>query len=212
VLHRVCKANRESEGPAPRARKLVGIGDNYSGNRNYTNLYFISEMVAWGWYDEVELLFGPVGHTHNGIDSQHSIHNKQLLSQPHYQLADILKAFTVWTPSTRPGHCVLEGTHDWVSHYKGLSFPLFPFLLKVAWYFLLQLGHNNPIVGMNARDPITESLTTFGFRIARTQENKYFYMVIDFILFLEHCTMQDSLLVHSRSHARKNCLAWWGQQ
>lgn len=31
-----------------------------------------------GWYDEVLLLYGPVGHTHNGIDADHKIHNQDL--------------------------------------------------------------------------------------------------------------------------------------
>jgi hypothetical protein len=96
----VLKANRECGGEAARARKLTIIGDNYSENRNYTILFFLSELVAWGWYDEVEVLFGPVGHTHNGIDSTHMIHNVYLLgssSGPSWHIADLMKKFTtVW--------------------------------------------------------------------------------------------------------------------
>ena len=33
-------------------------------------------MVSRGWYDVVELYYGPVGHTHNGVDADHKIHNQ----------------------------------------------------------------------------------------------------------------------------------------
>jgi hypothetical protein len=57
------------------------IADNYSENRNYTTcMRWASEVVAAGWFDRVEFLFGPVGHTHNGVDAVHGVHNKDLLA------------------------------------------------------------------------------------------------------------------------------------
>jgi hypothetical protein len=32
----------------------------------------------WDWYDEILFLFGPPGHTHNGIDATHNLHNNGL--------------------------------------------------------------------------------------------------------------------------------------
>ena len=34
-----------------------------------------SDMVAAGCFDSVELPFGPVGHTHNGLDAVHKIYS-----------------------------------------------------------------------------------------------------------------------------------------
>ena len=33
-------------------------------------------------YDEVQFLYGPVGHTHNGIDAKHKTHNQSLTRSP----------------------------------------------------------------------------------------------------------------------------------
>jgi hypothetical protein len=60
------------------ARKLVMIFDNASDNKNNINLAFASHLIAKGWYDEIQILYGPVGHTHNGIDAAHKIHNQGL--------------------------------------------------------------------------------------------------------------------------------------
>ena len=69
---------KRSGGPSAKARQLVLIADNYSQNKNNVNLDFLCELVMRGWYDNVRMLFGPVGHTHNGIDAKHKIHNENL--------------------------------------------------------------------------------------------------------------------------------------
>jgi hypothetical protein len=61
---------------AAHARKLVMIADNASENKNNTLLAFDHDLVYHGWYDEVIRLYGLVGHTHNGIDGNHQIHNE----------------------------------------------------------------------------------------------------------------------------------------
>jgi hypothetical protein len=48
------------------ARKMAYVGDNYSENKNLTLLVFATMVVMMGWKDEIQFLFGPVGHTHNG--------------------------------------------------------------------------------------------------------------------------------------------------
>jgi hypothetical protein len=57
------------------ARRLVLTGDNCSENKNNTVFAFCAHLVAVGWFDRVELVFGPVGHTHGGIDQPHFVHN-----------------------------------------------------------------------------------------------------------------------------------------
>ena len=51
------------------------IADNATENKNNQVLAFFVDMVSRGWLDEVELLFGEPGHTHNGGDAVHKIHN-----------------------------------------------------------------------------------------------------------------------------------------
>jgi hypothetical protein len=69
------RALKFSGGPSAFASSVVLVGDNYSENKNTTNLAFASELVLRGWYDEVFLLFPIVGHTHNGTDATHNSHN-----------------------------------------------------------------------------------------------------------------------------------------
>jgi len=58
------------------ARTLYLMADNYAENKNNTLFAFCSDLVERGWFDEVQLLFGPVGHTHNGNDGVHYVHNR----------------------------------------------------------------------------------------------------------------------------------------
>ena len=58
-----------------KARELVCLGDNVSENKCNTLFAFFCELIFRGWYDSVEIWFGPVGHTHNGNDAVHHIHN-----------------------------------------------------------------------------------------------------------------------------------------
>jgi hypothetical protein len=54
---------------------LVVVADNCSENKNNTVFAFFAHLVHMKWYDSIELLFGPVGHTHNGVDQDHGVHN-----------------------------------------------------------------------------------------------------------------------------------------
>ena len=78
MLYTSIMALKRSGTPAARARKLILIGDNFAENKNNTNLDFVADLVLNGVYDEVQMLYGPVGHTHNGIDAWHKTHNNDL--------------------------------------------------------------------------------------------------------------------------------------
>jgi hypothetical protein len=82
-------------GPNRQARTCVFLADNYSENKNNHVLAFCSELVMHGcrllvlplpifsyvyfrWYDDVTIVYGPVGHTHNGVDAYHRQHNQVL--------------------------------------------------------------------------------------------------------------------------------------
>jgi hypothetical protein len=44
---------------------------SYSASENKNNVLFAYN----GWFDEIILLFGPLGHTHNGVDATHKVHS-----------------------------------------------------------------------------------------------------------------------------------------
>jgi hypothetical protein len=78
TLMRIFRASKFSNHVSRFARELCLVADNCSENKNNTLLAFASHLVMLGWYDEIEIVFGPVGHTHNGVDAQHQIHNEIL--------------------------------------------------------------------------------------------------------------------------------------
>ena len=51
------------------------IADSASDNKNNDLFAYCHMLVDSGWFDDVYLVFGPVGHTHNGVDSNHGVHN-----------------------------------------------------------------------------------------------------------------------------------------
>ena len=78
MLYECIMALKRGDHPAAAARMLVLIGDNCSENKGNQNIDFATDLVIQGLYDEVQLIFGPVGHTHNGIDAKHNTHNNNL--------------------------------------------------------------------------------------------------------------------------------------
>ena len=114
------RAIKTSNGPQAKARELVLIADNFAENQNNTNLAFGTELVLRGWYDVVMFLFGPVGHTHNGIDAQHHIHNEVVgaftsCSWPKF-LIHFEDSFT--QPDNRPVPALLNVNYDWDERYR----------------------------------------------------------------------------------------------
>ena len=59
--------------PQHKARRLICIADNFAENKNKEILAWIADLVLNKWFDSVELLFGEVGHTHNGNDATHKV-------------------------------------------------------------------------------------------------------------------------------------------
>ena len=59
--------------PQHKARRLICIADNFGENKNKEILAWIADLVLNKWFDSVELLFGEVGHTHNGNDATHKV-------------------------------------------------------------------------------------------------------------------------------------------
>lgn len=95
------------------------IADNYSENKNNTLFAFCSDLVSRGWYDEILLLYGPPGHTHNGGDAQHNIHNNICANFTSPTLAHFLARYPQsWRfEARRPDPCILDVQYDFVKFY-----------------------------------------------------------------------------------------------
>ena len=118
------KSDTSSE--ARHARKLVLIGDNYSENKNNTIIAFAQDLLLRRVYDEDEMLYGQVGHTHNGIDQAHNVFNNTVKSYTLGDLAQVIKAFPLaWTNTAdRPEAVLLEAQYDWDKYYSKCIRPL----------------------------------------------------------------------------------------
>jgi len=106
-LRKVKWGNSDSRG----ATKLVLLADNYAENKNNVIFAFCSELVVRGWFREIEMMFGPVGHTHNGNDAYHYCHNQLVGNHEAVTLNESLAHFDrAWhSDRTRPLPLILVG-------------------------------------------------------------------------------------------------------
>jgi hypothetical protein len=120
------RATKNSTDDARFARKLVLIADNFAENKNNTLLAFCSDLVARGWYDSIKLVYGMPGHTHNGGDQQHQIHNEVLGNFTSLTPVHLLARYPqAWRQEhTRPEPCILDVQYDWDNYYKPFMDPL----------------------------------------------------------------------------------------
>jgi hypothetical protein len=89
------KGNRDSvEAKQSKARRVVLMADNFAENKCNVLLAFLSHLIHLGWFDEIELLFGPRGHTHNGQDANHKIHNNECGNFNFVTLGELFNTFT----------------------------------------------------------------------------------------------------------------------
>jgi hypothetical protein len=107
-----------------KARRLILIADNYSENKNNTLLAWMSDLVANKWFDDVECLFGEVGHTHSGDDATHNIHNNPCGNHESADLGQFIFNYgKTFSESTCPRAHVLDVVYDWTSYYKPFMNP-----------------------------------------------------------------------------------------
>lgn len=101
------------------ATTLYLHADNYSENKNNCIFCFCSELVLRGWFDKIIMEFGPVGHTHNGRDAVHHIHNR--IAGNYYSMT-IGEFQRTWQHSwrkdgTMPAAVVADVQYDWWGRY-----------------------------------------------------------------------------------------------
>ena len=118
-LHRAPDQCTPSELAQRICRKLVLMADNASGNKNNVVFQFCSELLLRKWFDEVQLLFGPVGHTHNGNDAVHFIHNQIAGNYVSITPAELFLNYNyAWlSERTRPQPVILEAQYGWHERY-----------------------------------------------------------------------------------------------
>jgi len=85
----------EAEKQQKFARRVVLMCDNYAENKNNYIFAYGADLVFRLWFDEVEILFGEVGHTHNGNDAVHWVHNDIV---GNYESVTLMDYIHFWIP------------------------------------------------------------------------------------------------------------------
>ncbi len=114
------RAKSDYDHPRHLARKLICIADSASENKNNTLFAYLTDLVGNGWFDEVELLFGPVGHTHNGVDALHKIHNQNVAANFSADLGHFVHNYPAGFATKEhgiPEASILTKIVDWKSYY-----------------------------------------------------------------------------------------------
>ena len=103
-----------------RADELVIHADNFSENKNNDVFFFLCELVYRRWFKTIRLEYGPPGHTHNGNDAVHAIHNMVAGNFTSLTLGEFVKAWPYsWRKeNTMPVPVVAEVQYDFVARYK----------------------------------------------------------------------------------------------
>ena len=99
--------------------KLVLMADNAPENKNNTFFCFCQDLIERGWYDEIELLYGPVGHTHNGNDAVHWVHNQLVGNHVSITPAEFFQNYKhAWRDErTRPTPIILDCQFNFDEYY-----------------------------------------------------------------------------------------------
>ena len=127
------RAKSDYNHPRHRARTLTLVADSASENKNNTLFAYCNDLVHNGWFDEIILIFGPVGHTHNGVDASHKVHNQNVAGHVSGDLGHFVQNYVKGFSGTnsegqqRPKAHILERTLDWTKYYA-------PYLRRVSGF------------------------------------------------------------------------------
>ena len=126
TLYYAFLATKSANVPASRAKRLILIADNFCENKNNTMFAFCSMLVMLGWYDTIELMYGPPGHTHNGGDQQHQIHNEILGNFTSCAFPHLISRYPqAWrSEHSRPEPTVLDVQYDWDAFFRPYMNPV----------------------------------------------------------------------------------------
>jgi hypothetical protein len=120
-LFHLWKAQKEGTDDHRFARHVSCIADNYSENKNNTDLAFASFIVAKGWFDNIDMVFGPVGHTHGGQDRDHEVLNNKVLGHSVGTLGQLASLFPqAWQNERKaPDNYVQDVVYNWDKFFQG---------------------------------------------------------------------------------------------
>ena len=105
-------------GPGAHASKLALVADNAKDNKCDTMLAFAVELVLQGWYNEVHMDFGEVGHNHNGQDAAHHKLNANVGKLQAMTLGEEQCNYgTVWASGKAPVAVIQPFAYDWTHRY-----------------------------------------------------------------------------------------------
>lgn len=123
VLYHTIRKIKFGDHPCRHARTLYLHADNASENKNNTLLLFLSELVQKGWFDDIFVEFGPPGHTHNGRDAVHHIHNRIAGNFFSATLGDFQSNWVQsWRKAyTMPTAVVADVQYDFDGRYEGCA-------------------------------------------------------------------------------------------
>jgi len=117
------RAKSDYTHPRHKARLLTLVADSAAENKNNTLLAYCTDLVNNGWFDEIHLLFGPVGHTHNGVDASHKIHNQDVGAYVSGDLGQFVQNYVKGFNGTNSGGnqhpraSILGKTLNWTAYY-----------------------------------------------------------------------------------------------
>jgi hypothetical protein len=102
------------------------MADNAGENKNNCIFQFCSELILRKWFDKIEMLFGPVGHTHNGNDAVHYIHNQIAGNFCSITPAELFNNYNhAWhSERTRPQPIIVETQYAWSQRFAPLAVPV----------------------------------------------------------------------------------------
>ena len=114
MLHKSLRRTKSNYNkPSHKARTLWLIADSASDNKNNDLFAYCHMLVDSGWFDDVYLVFGPVGHTHNGVDSNHGVHNNTVGAYFSGDLGHFVQHYWKAWATTPPQASYLEKILDW---------------------------------------------------------------------------------------------------
>ena len=151
VLYHILRKIKYGDHECRNARTLYLHADNAPENKNNCFLTFMSELVQKGWFDFIILEFGPPGHTHNGRDAVHYIHNRIAGNFFSFTLGEFQ---SMWRHSWRkdgtlPTAVIADVQYDFAKRYENCDtisgFTNTVFDTKAVYAFKIQRSTVNTI-------------------------------------------------------------------
>jgi hypothetical protein len=153
VLYHMLRKIKFGDHESRNARTLYLHADNASMNKNNVLFQFLTEIIQKQWFDTVYLEFGPPGHTHNGRDAVHHIHNRIAGNFFSFTLGEFQGTWVhSWRKNnTMPTAVVADVQYDWAGRYANIEsktisgFTKTMYAKDAVYAFKIERGKSNLI-------------------------------------------------------------------